>query len=410
VIAPPETSERSPVPAPGRARARFRAGLRLQIVLALAGLMLLSFGPLFFAVASVARIRGSTEIVRPLALYMTIFGLALLVFAYFALTRLIVRPVDQLVRAADRVASGARTLRIPRTGPYELALLGASVQAMAEKLIAEERALRRKVSELTETTTKLTETQAQLVRSERMASVGQLAAGLAHEIGNPVAALMGMLDLLLEGDQPADVERDFLRRMRGETERIHTVVRDLLDFARPEEMASVAAAPASRSIQPAAEVRATIEDVLGLVRPQKSFQRIQLDVQVEGPLRVTLGAPRLTQVVLNLVLNAAAALTSHGRDGGRIAVHAHKTREDLVRIVVEDDGPGVDPSVRDRLFEPFITTKGVGEGTGLGLAVCRGLIESAGGEIGLDASFTAGARFYVLLPSAPASASPGRGR
>lgn len=373
-------------------RSRPGPGLRLQIVLWLAALMLLSFGPLFFAVASLAEARMDTEIVRPVALYMTIFGLALLVFAYFALTRIIVRPIDQLARAADRVASGARTLRVPRNGPQEIALLGASVQAMAEKLIAEETALRAKVDELTETTTKLTQTQAQLVRSERMASVGRLAAGLAHEIGNPIAALMGMLDLLASGDEPEDVQRDFLRRMRGETERIHRVVRDLLDFARP----SASTAPEGPPV-PAA-VASVADDVLALVRPQKGAHAIHFDVQIDADLRVAMSAARLTQVLLNLVLNATSAVSAGGRQDGRVTIRAEATEEG-VRIVVEDNGPGVDPAVRDRLFEPFITTKGVGEGTGLGLAVCRGLVESAGGEIGVDASFAGGARFFVVLPA-----------
>jgi two-component system NtrC family sensor kinase len=379
-------------------RSRPGPGLRLQIVLWLAALMLLSFGPLFFAVASLAEARMHAEIVRPIALYMVIFGLALLVFAYFALTRIIVRPIDHLARATDRVASGGRTLRVPRKGPYEIALLGASVQAMAEKLIAEETALRAKVDELTETTTKLTQTQAQLVRSERMASVGRLAAGLAHEIGNPIAALMGMLDLLLDGDQPEDVERDFLRRMRGETERIHKVVRDLLDFARPS---SAGGAPDSGPLTPA-HVASVAGDVLALVRPQRGSQAIHFDLEIDGDLRVGMSAARLTQVLLNLVLNATAAVTSNGANGtddGRVAVHA-EAEDHVVRIVVEDNGPGVDPRVRDRLFEPFITTKGVGEGTGLGLAVCRGLVESAGGEIGVDSSFSGGARFFVVLPAA----------
>jgi two-component system NtrC family sensor kinase len=131
-----------------------------------------------------------TPLVRLVALYMATFGLALLVFAYLVLTRLIVRPVGQLVQAADRVASGARTLRVPRSGARELIELGASVQAMTERLIREEAALIIKVEELTQTTTRLTQAQGQLVRSERMASVGRLAAGIAHEIGNPIAALM----------------------------------------------------------------------------------------------------------------------------------------------------------------------------------------------------------------------------
>jgi len=335
-----------------------------------------------------------TALVRLVALYMVTFALALLVFAYFALTRLIVRPLEQLVDAADRVAGGARSLRVPRSGARELAELAASVQTMAERLIAEEARLVLKVEELTEMTQRLTQAQAQVVRSERMASVGRLAAGVAHEIGNPIAALVGMQELLLDGDLPGEQQRDFLQRMRRETDRIHTVIRDLLDFARPE------GTPAPGSGAPApADVRSVAGDVVALVKPQKHFRNVRVDVDVEGVPLVGMPAPRLTQVLLNLVLNAGASVAGARPEGGRITVRA-RAQDGRVRIEVEDDGAGVAPAVRDRLFEPFVTTKDVGEGTGLGLAVCRGLVESVGGEIGLDATFEAGARFTVVLPVA----------
>jgi C4-dicarboxylate-specific signal transduction histidine kinase len=113
---------------------------------------------------------------------------------------------------------------------------------------------------------------------------------------------------------------------------------------------------------------------------------------------VKLAAQKLTQVLLNLVLNAGSAIASAKKRDGVVTVRA-RPEGDRVRIEVEDDGPGIDPKVRGRLFEPFVTTKDVGEGTGLGLAVCRGLVESAGGEIGVDATYTGGARFYVVLPA-----------
>jgi signal transduction histidine kinase len=104
-------------------------------------------------------------------------------------------------------------------------------------------------------------------------------------------------------------------------------------------------------------------------------------------------------VLLNLILNAGAAIATNG-EAGAIVIRARVASATQARIEIEDDGPGISPAVRDRLFEPFVTTKQVGEGTGLGLAVCRGLVESAGGEIGVDASHEAGARFYVVLPLA----------
>ncbi len=333
------------------------------------------------------------SLVRIVALYMLTFALALGVFAYFGLTRLIVRPVEELVAAADRVGSGARTLRVPRSGARELIDLGTSVQSMAEKLINEEAKLLLKVDELTEATTRLQQAQAQLVRSERMASVGRLAAGVAHEIGNPITAMMGMEDLILDGGLSPEDQRDFVQRMRKETERIHVVLRDLLDFARPEGRAAPDSVP-----PPPADVEAVVRDVVALVAPQKPFRTVRVEVDVQGAPPVALPAPRLTQVLLNMVMNAGAAVASGPRREGRVTVRA-RSADGGVRIDVEDDGPGVAREVRDRLFEPFVTTKEVGEGTGLGLAVCRGLVESAGGQVSYDASYEGGARFVIVLPA-----------
>ncbi len=345
----------------------------------------------------VARLRTDEDegrvapLVRLVALYMTTFALALLVFAYFALTRLIVRPVESLVRAADRVANGARTLEVPRSGARELAELGTSVRAMTARLLSDEEALRAKIDELTRATQRLTEAQSQLARSERMASVGRLAAGIGHEIGNPIAAIMGMQELLLDGDLPRETERDFIERMKRETERIHTILRDLLDFARPERQ------PASSAPPEPASIPDVVRDIVALVRPQKSFRDITVETDIAPDLpKTVLPASRLTQVLLNLMLNAGDALANEEHPGHvRLRASVQGSR---VQIRVEDNGPGIAAEVRDQLFEPFVTTKEVGAGTGLGLAVCRGIVESAGGEIGLDLSGRGGACFVISLP------------
>jgi two-component system NtrC family sensor kinase len=354
----------------------------------------------------VARLRTDDDadraspLVRLVALYMITFALALLTFAYFALTRLIVQPLDALVRAANRVASGSRFLAVPRAGASELADLAFSLQTMTERRLREEDALRAKVQELTLTTARLTEAQRQLVRSEQMASVGRLSAGLAHEIGNPLAALLGMEDILIDGGLSPEEQRDFLLRMKRETERINGVIHDLLDFARPEGGATSLRVP----IQPA-DVASVAEDVFALVRPQKPFKalRIALD-RAASPIHVALSAQRLTQVLLNVILNAGAAIASRSRGAGDDDMVTVRVRsgEGRARIEVEDTGPGVPVSMRERVFEPFVTTKDVGEGTGLGLAVCRGVVEAAGGTIVIDGSYTAGARIVIELPLAKA--------
>ncbi|MEZ4229849.1 MAG: HAMP domain-containing sensor histidine kinase [Polyangiaceae bacterium] len=340
------------------------------------------------AVAAVLRTDDDAARVAPLlrlfALYTSVIAFALLLLSYFVLTRWIVRPLDSLGRAASRVAQGARKLELPRSGARELTQLGISLRQMTEHLLAEEEALRRKVDEVERATRELEAAQAHLVRSERLASVGRLAAGLAHEIGNPIAALIGLEDLLIEGGLDEAEQKDFLLRMRKETERIHAILRDLLQFARP-----------SQDENPdGGDVETAVHDTVTLVTPQKALREIALEVDVFPDLApVRMSREQLVQVLLNLVLNAADACGA----GGRVVVRAEPSPRG-VRLSVADDGPGVSPKVRDQLFEPFVTTKEVGKGTGLGLSVCRGLVEAAGGHIDLDPEYEDGARFVVELP------------
>lgn len=345
------------------------------------------------AVVAVLRIDDQSARAAPLlrlvGLYTALVALALLVVAYFALTRLIVRPLDALARAAERVASGTRRLLVPKTSVRELADLGTSLGIMTERLLEEEDKLRRKIDEVERATERLKEAQDRLVRSERLASVGRLAAGLAHEIGNPISALIGLQDLVLAGGLSPEEERDFMTRMRRETERIHRILRDLLQFARP------AAQPLGEEEQEPGDVEVAVRDTAALVAPQRSLKEVALALDVSPDLpAVKLGHEQLMQVILNLVMNAADAVGA----GGNIRVAAHRGNGG-VRLLVEDDGPGVDPRVVAQLFEPFVTTKEVGKGTGLGLAVCRGLVEAAGGRIALDREYTRGARFVVELPA-----------
>jgi signal transduction histidine kinase len=347
------------------------------------------------AVAVLMRADVSTgpaaQLERLVALYTGVVALALLVFAYFAMTRLVVQPVERLSRAAGRVADGAHRLEVPRVGARELADLAASIAAMTARLRADEDALRAKVDELERAGRELRAAQDQIVRSERLASVGRLAAGLAHEIGNPIAAILGFQELLIDGGLEDAEQRDFLERMKRETERVHRVLRDLLDFARP----------AVKSAQPdeAGDVAEAVRDVMALVKPQKSMRDVEMVLDLAPGLPpVRLAQERVVQVLLNLLLNAADAVP---RATGRVIVRALRSAAGGVQLEVEDNGPGISPEIRDRLFEPFATTKEIGKGTGLGLAVCRGLIEGVDGSITAHKGGEGGARFVVELPAAP---------
>ncbi|XXT19003.1 HAMP domain-containing sensor histidine kinase [Sorangium sp. So ce429] len=303
-------------------------------------------------------------------------------------------PAAPLVRI---VAGGARDLEVPQAGARELAELGASLALMTGRLRADEESLRAKIAEVERYAADLKRAQERLVRSERLASVGRLSAGLAHEIGNPIAAILGLQELLLAGGLTPAEERDFVERMKRETERIHRILRDLLDFARPAAGGAGDAGEAGE--EPSGAVADAVDDVVSLVAPQKAFRGVELARNVAPDVPpVPLSHGRLVQVLLNLLLNAADAVP-RARGGARVALRASRGADGGARIEVEDNGPGIAEAVRETLFEPFITTKQVGEGTGLGLAVCRGLVEAAGGSIGVEQAEGGGARFVVLLPA-----------
>jgi C4-dicarboxylate-specific signal transduction histidine kinase len=340
--------------------------------------------------AEPASAHGAT-LIRVFALYAFLMASSLLIIAYFALTHLIVRPLDGLSSAAQSVTLGSRQLLVPETRVRELSELGASLKRMTDRLLAKEDSLQQQIDEVERTTRELDKAQRELVRSERLASVGRLAAGLAHEIGNPVAAMIGLADLVLDGGLSPEEQRDFIKRMRAETERVNRTLRELLQFARP---------PREGSDAPMApgDVEGAIHDTAALVMHQDSLRELELSIDVHPGLpRVTLGSEQLIQVVLNLILNAADAL--QGQAGGRVSVLARGS-EGGVRIEVEDNGEGVPSSIADQIFEPFFTTKEVGKGTGLGLSVCQSLVAAAGGSLSLDTTYTSGARFVVHLPEA----------
>lgn len=327
---------------------------------------------------------SARSLVRLLVLYAMVSALSILVLSYALLTRLIVRPIGALTLAADRLARGVPDARAEPSGAAEIAGLATTFNAMARDLASERAALEARLLELERTTTELREKEESLVRSEKLASVGRLAAGVAHEIGNPLTSILGLVDLLESGGLDEADQKEFLRRIHAETDRIHRTIRDLLDFARkgPDEASE------------GADVRQAVERAVQLVGPQKDMRKVTLSRQLpETPLSVRASDDHLVQVLLNLLMNAADAIAGEGS----ITVDVREDASDVV-ISVTDSGPGIAPEVRERLFEPFVTTKPSGKGTGLGLAVCHSIVERAGGTIHAESPDGGGARFVVRLP------------
>lgn len=313
-----------------------------------------------------------------IVLYTASAGLLALVVVYLLLTRWIIRPVESLTRAAERVAAGRRDVRAETRGAIEVVGAADAFNRMTEQLSAREAELNARVQELERTTRELRRAQDQVARGERLATVGRLAAGIAHEVGNPLAAIVGLSDVLAEGGMDDAETREFAARIGREAQRIHRTVRELLDYAR--------AAPTSEDPSAAAattgDVAEAAEQVGRLLRPQKSMKDIAFDIALgEGLFAVGVSNDRLVQVLLNLALNAADAIRGAGV-GGAVTLRA-RVDPSSDRLVVEvlDDGPGVPISLRDKVFEPFFTTRPAGEGTGLGLSISAAIIEQAGGTI-----------------------------
>jgi len=234
--------------------------------------------------------------------------------------------------------------------------------------------------------------QQQVVRAERLATLGELAAGVVHELNNPLTSITVYAEYLVrklesQGAEAPDLEK--LRRIGASAQRILRFSRDLVQYARPS----------GRDLEPV--------DLAGVVRQSVSICEhlvdrggIDLNVEVDPELPVIRAiAGQLEQVLINLITNAVHAVESGEATGeGRVVVRAQIESPSTVLLEVSDSGPGVSDEDRNRIFEPFFTTKPDGKGTGLGLPIVRGIIEQHGGEIGVHRSDLGGAAFRVILP------------
>jgi len=247
--------------------------------------------------------------------------------------------------------------------------------------------------------------QDQLLQSEKMSAIGQLIAGVAHDLNNPLASVVGFSDLLGEAADVPPRLAEPLAVIRQEAERASAIVRNLLSFARRQE--------GERQLQ---SIRPILESTHQLLKNQLLAAHIELTLTFEPGLpEVEVHANQIKQVFVNIINNAAQAITSTPiakAGGGRIEI-ATKCEPDGLSVNVSDNGPGIPEAVAQRVFEPFFSTKSEGEGTGLGLSICLGIVKEHGGNISVDpggAGSGRGATFTVELPTGVrAELSPGAG-
>ena len=227
--------------------------------------------------------------------------------------------------------------------------------------------------------------QERLLQSEKMASVGQLVSGVAHELNNPLTGVMGFAQLLLARDLD-ETTRAQIQTIYGEAERAAKIVQNLLSFARRR-----------RPTKEMADVNSLLQRVLELRSYDFAVRNVNLDMTLDTRMpRVWADPDQVQQVLFNVIKNAEQAMIdAHG--GGRLTV-VTSGLPDGIRVSIADDGPGIPADIQRRIFDPFFTTKDAGEGTGLGLTICYSIVDEHGGRIWTENLPSAGAVFYIELP------------
>ena len=299
--------------------------------------------------------------------------------------RRVTRPIQALTAGARAIARGELRTRISPRSRDEIGTLARAFNEMAESLSAGRTELTARNAELTQANTELQRIQENLIRAERLAAIGQLAAGVSHEIDNPVGIILGYAELLRAELATDDPRRQDAEAIIEECRRCRRITGGLLGFARR--------VPASTEIL---DLSTLASNTLDSLRPQKLFRALDIRFQADSPdIQVVGDADQLRQVLVNLLLNAAQAMAGEGT----LTLAVQQEQEQAV-VLVADSGPGVPAELQERIFEPFFSTKASGEGTGLGLAVCRRLVEDHGGTLEVEAAAGGGALFRVNLPFA----------
>ena len=342
------------------------------------------------------------------AAYLVFNGLVLAALVYVRLLKSYVLPLDRLVQAAGSYQGDELRTFLMEKPTSELGHLAGSIKAMVQRIEHDKGMLKQTVDELAHKNQLLQQSQQEMVRTEKLASVGRLAAGLAHEIGNPLGVAQGYLQLLgMEGNSEQEGV-EYLAKVQQELARVDGLIRQLLDYARTSKGESERFA-----------VHGVLTELAETLRVQPFLDGIRLELILQAdPNEIFADREQLRQVILNCLINASDAIkTSKNRDEGIIfletALVVPSQPENaplMLQIAIQDNGEGIPPELIDTVFDPFFTTKEPGAGTGLGLSVSLALVESMGGTIRIESGAGEGATVRLLLPLAaavlPCGASP----
>ena len=303
---------------------------------------------------------------------LTLAGMAIALIISNFLANGVLQPIKRLVFASQQLAKGNLEYEVELKSSDEIGELGETFNLMASSLKERDERLKEY-------------TQQQIMKSERLATLGQLAAGVAHEINNPLGAVLMYTHLSLEEMEAEDTRRQNLEKVVSEAARCRDIVKGLLDFARQTE-------PKVEE----SDVNEILNRTLSLVENQALFQNVKVKKLLSSSLpKVMMDSNQIQQVFTNIILNAAEAIEGEGE---LIVVTRRAPDNEHIEIEITDTGCGIPPENYEKIFDPFFTTKEVGKGTGLGLAISYGIIARHKGTINIRSKPGKGSTFIVRLP------------
>lgn len=316
------------------------------------------------------------------------------------LSRVYFRPLQRLAKRAETYTDEDPLFFAVRKEDDEFSILSNSLNNMLERIAKDRDVLKETIGSLKTTNVELQKAQNDVIRAEKLSTVGRLTSGIAHEIGNPIGIVLGYLDLMKQNDLSQEEQNDFIRRSEDEITRINHIIRQLLDMTRTS---SVESKPV--------EIHPLLEDLVSVFSYQPSANQIVFETRFNAGEDLVVADPeRLRQVFLNILLNAVDAINSKAPDTPLIQLTTHCCTEEngsggrddknVIEIRIQDNGPGIQPSDLNHIFDPFFTTKQPGKGTGLGLSVSFMIIEKFGGNISASSGEAEGTLFRVRLPLA----------
>jgi two-component system, NtrC family, sensor kinase len=319
--------------------------------------------------------------------YLLLNTVLLVFFGGHLLSRTVIKPIQRLLKITESFKEGESFALASDSATNEIGRLHRSLTMMLKRLEENRAELRQNVLSLQRANQELRTAQASLIRSEKLACVGRLAAGVAHEIGNPIGIVLGYVGLIRREDFTDGDRREYAGRIESEVTRISRIIRQLLDFSRPVQ-----------GNKERVSVHRMIHDAVEMMAPQPMVRHMEMKTSFAATHDLVLVDPgQFKQVLLNIIINAADAISDNGPSGGLLTISTHSNEKE-VELRLTDNGPGIPEQEIPKIFDPFYTTKEPGKGTGLGLSVCHSIVEGWGGKIRGESLQGKGATIVLTVP------------